>query len=375
MRYNENRRYEIKFGNGLTGKKLVKGEEVAIYYLKSDGAAGTIGTGALGSAVSVKYNTVQFRDIFNDILDSDIQYVEQSDLNSVKFLNDSASSDFYIGESVDDIRSRAPKVFSSSHRLVTKDDYESYISQKFSNFVQDVQVVSNEEYLKGHLAYIVDTLELTQTTSRDARTVLNAVNFADACDFNNVYIYSVPKLARADSTVIRANYLTVAQKNTIMDSIRDKKTITSEPVLMDPVYVAASPGLFNSSVETLTVSVIDNTVIRVTRSPNSVRSMSSIENAINNIFNNYFNAIKLGDTLSISEISSEISNLEGVQELKTIRTDTGQEADGVNLLLWNPVYESQDIAVISSNVNLPYFKYPYLYDSTNFLNKIQVVQG
>ena len=42
LRFNENRRYELKFGNDINGKKLKTTDQVAIYYLKSDGEAGEV---------------------------------------------------------------------------------------------------------------------------------------------------------------------------------------------------------------------------------------------------------------------------------------------------------------------------------------------
>ena len=43
VRLNEHKRYELKFGNDNTGKKLNTGDNLAIYYLQSDGAKGQIG--------------------------------------------------------------------------------------------------------------------------------------------------------------------------------------------------------------------------------------------------------------------------------------------------------------------------------------------
>ena len=37
VRYNENKNYELKFGNSVNGKKLNLNDTVAIYYLKSNG--------------------------------------------------------------------------------------------------------------------------------------------------------------------------------------------------------------------------------------------------------------------------------------------------------------------------------------------------
>jgi hypothetical protein len=39
---NEDKTYELKFGNGITGKKLMPGDKIYIVYLDSDGKDGEI---------------------------------------------------------------------------------------------------------------------------------------------------------------------------------------------------------------------------------------------------------------------------------------------------------------------------------------------
>ena len=39
---NENKQYELKFGNGVVGKKLAKGDSVYVFYLDSNGEDGKI---------------------------------------------------------------------------------------------------------------------------------------------------------------------------------------------------------------------------------------------------------------------------------------------------------------------------------------------
>jgi len=373
LRYNENGRYEIKFGNNRTGKRLNANDTVAIYYLRSNGENGVVGPGAIDNASPILFNTVQFRSIFDQVKDSNINYSTQTVLNNIIFSNVNASSEFFTGETVDDIRERAPKVFSAQHRLLSKNDFESFVIQNYNNFIDSIKVVNNEEYVNGHLDYLITNLDQSTPSKLDSRTVLNQALFADACDFNNVYMYCVPRVKRGASTIVRSTYLSSAQKNAVLDGIRDKKVITSEPILMDPVYMAVSPGTFDPTVETLGTGLVQNTIFRIEREVGSSRSLSSIKNEINGVINSFFNNVKLGDTVAITSIGNNINDIEGVDKIFTVRTDTGQTTEGINFLIWNPVYPVQDIRIISADLTLPYFKFPYLYDSTNFLNKIDVV--
>lgn len=55
VRFNEKRKYEIKFGNNINGKKLNEGDQIAIYYLKSNGASGEIGANVISSQKMISF--------------------------------------------------------------------------------------------------------------------------------------------------------------------------------------------------------------------------------------------------------------------------------------------------------------------------------
>ena len=57
LRLNENQRYSIRFGNGVTGKKLNEGDFVIVYYLKSDGPNGEFGPNNLNGNRLFLYDT------------------------------------------------------------------------------------------------------------------------------------------------------------------------------------------------------------------------------------------------------------------------------------------------------------------------------
>ena len=48
---------------------------------------------------------------------------------------------------------------------------------------------------------------------------------------------------------------------------------------------------------------------------------------------------------------------------------------GVSMLIWNPVYPISDIEIVNQNIILPYFKYPYIFDSAGLLELIEVTQA
>ena len=372
VRLNENRRYELKFGDNITGKRLNAGDQVAIYYLSSDGKSGEVGIGALNQAALIKYNTRNFNEIFTHVKDSNINYIEDVEMNYLSFSNINASSEYFAGETVDQIRERAPKIFSTQYRLVTRDDYEAFILQNYSNIVKDAKVANNWDYIDGQLKYNVTDLQL-DTANIEPRTLYNQATFADACDFNNVYVYAVPRVEQSTSAVTRTNYLSPAQKNLLISGIRDVKSLNTEIVIMDPIYVAVDFGVYRPDVESVDVSQIRTTKLQIVRSSVSTRSVVSIQNAVYDIITKYFKNAVLGQTISITQMVNDILSLQGVEKIYTTRTDVDFKQDGLNLFVWNPIYAQQDIVSTGSNLILPHFKYPYINNVTEFLQKIEVI--
>ena len=371
VRLNENRRYELKFGDGVNGKQLNSGDLIAVYYIKSTGTTGEVGVNAIDGSLLLAYNTVQFATIFSITKDPYINYMTDAQAALLDFSNSHASTDYYNGETVADIRERAPDVFSSQYRLITKTDYEKHISQEFSNIISDVKVVNNWDYLDGHFKYLTETLDL-KTANADPNTLYNQVTFADSCDFNNVYVYAVPSVEKLSTGIIRTNYLTASQKSAIVSSLRNKKTLTTEVVVTDPVYMAISVGAISTSESPIT-GIKDNTKLRLTRDAASGVSLEGIRNSAYNIIKDYIDSLTLGSTIDITSLTNDLLSIGGVTKIQTVRTDSTLEVDGLSLLLWNPVYPKQDVSVVGSSRILHNYQYPYLDDPATFLDKIEAV--
>tara|TARA_R100000808_G_C2155553_1_gene168626 strand:- start:22426 stop:24237 length:1812 start_codon:yes stop_codon:yes gene_type:complete len=372
VRLNENKRYEIKFGNNVNGKKLQAGDQVAVYYLVSEGKRGEVGPNAINGSNLNRYSTIQFEDIFSQIKVSNTNYMSPTQLVQLTFTNANASTEYSLGETVSDIRERAPKVFSSQHRLVTESDFTNFVKHTHSNVISDVKVVNNWDYIEGHMSYIINTLKLRSHTS-DPSTIYNQVNFADTCDFNNVYVYATPKTSTAASTTVRNSYLTPSQKNTIIDSVRHNKTLTSEVLIMDPVYMSVDVGV-KSVDESLDTSIADNTRLRLVRDKNSRASLSNIEKQASTIIETYFNNSQLGGVINVNDLTNSLLSINGVSNIKTVRTDMSLEVEGISLMIWNPIYPDLDVSITTANVQLPYFKRAYLNDSINFITKLEATE-
>lgn len=380
-RFNENQRYTIKFGNNVNGKQLKPTSVVSVFYLKSDGTAGEIGPGVLDNNKLFLFNEPQFNTIFNDIK-TNLTYVNSDQAANLTFINPAASTAFTNVEDALSIRSNAANTFKTQYRLITTSDFETFIKNNFSNVLNDVKVVNNWEYLAEHVRYLYNIgLEVP---NNDSRVLFNQVTFADSCDFNNIYVYAVPKLQNSNmnSTKLRNNFLGTGLKDKIINELLDVKMTTSEIVIMDPVYIAVGLGVASNeeiSNQLLTSDIISETKLVIGRSPNSRYSENEVKNQAVNILRDYFSVenAKLGQFINLDLLTTKIFNIPGVTSVSCTRAVNGQQItrSGLSLLVFNPVYSEpgEDINVINQSITLPYFKIPYIYNPDAIFSNIEIV--
>jgi hypothetical protein len=372
-RLNEYGHFEIKFGNDINGKQLNAGDSVLVYYLESDGSKGIVGNGASSEGKLTLYNTRLFQDVFTDIADSNANYITTDDIITLKLNNEYSSVPPTYIESVTDIRKNTPLIFSSQNRAVTVFDYTSIIEKNFSNILHDVAVCSNKDYTTNYLNYYYK-LGL-ERPNLDAKLLFNQISFNDACDFNNVYVFCVPRLGaiQNENTPIDLFY---AQKQAIIDKLEDYKMITHNVVIRDPIYIGFNIGL-NIDGEKLTSDIKDETKIRITRSQYDMISKEQIKSTVFNLIKEFFSQTnnKLGQVLNFSDLSLQILSINGVQSLETVRTVNSVEYKTTKLsfIYWNPLYSNYDVKITSQNITLDFFQFPFFYEITNLLDRIEVV--
>jgi hypothetical protein len=363
IRLNGNKNYEIKFGDDINGKQLVAGDVVAVYYLQSAGTTGQVGANSLNGKDAVIYNTAQFNLIKPDVISSDLALLNDTNITYLQFANSNISTSFTEAESVDSIRANAPATFRSQFRVVTTADYESFIKSSFANIINDVKVLNNNSYINGHLKYL-DSIGLTNP-GQDYRVLYNQMAFADACNFNNVYVYVLPKATKL-ITNSYVNYLTPAQKQLIISSVNDKKTLTSEVIIMDPVYKAVKIGNDPKIDDTDASASLVVTLFRGAKTPEAV-----IKDKVRAILSTYFDPSKitLGFTVNIPNITNDILNIDGVKSVAT--RDNNIDVNGVSLVVYNPSYPT-DVIATTKTFTVSDFQTVYLDDINNIISKVIV---
>lgn len=369
IRLNQNKRYEIKFGNGINGQKLSAGDQVAIYYLNSAGKEGVIGPGAVDSnSRLIRFDTVQFNEILNGVVENDARFLSNSETNSLFFTNTNSSTEPKEIETTEEIRRLAPATYRSQYRLVTTRDFEVFVNSNFSNLISDVKCVNNWDYVSEYLKYFYD-MGITDP-SKTERALFNQVSYADSCNFNNVYLFVVPRSARQNF-----DYLTPAQKQLINSSLQSSKLTTIEPVFIDPVYKAVSLGI-SSSLESIEPLVEEDLCrLRVMKRTSSRRNDQSIIEDIVNVFAKFFDRSRqdFGMVLDIRLLTQQILGVEGVDTFYTVRTDDSSiKTEGLSVFIWNPIYPYNDKKMSINNFPLRFFEFPFFNNLDILHTKIDV---
>jgi hypothetical protein len=373
IRLNENKRYEIKFGNDINGYKLKSEDVVAVYYLNSLGEQGVIGANAMSldqpPAVQ-RLNTLQYNELVEDILTQQYRVLDQTELETFLFTNTIPSTPIREMESVDEIRQTAPAIYRSQYRLVTNTDYEVYIKTNFSNLITDIKVLNNWEYTTNYLKYFYNIG--IQDPLKTERALLNHVQFADSCNFNNIYCFVVPR-----SSVQGIDYLLPGQKQFITSSIQNIKMTTTETIFVDPVYKAVGFGIRDTlSTEFDPVTEEPLCYLEIIKTSSSRKDNQTIINSVVNVINNYFsrNNLKLGHTLDIRQLTQQILAIDGIETFFTTREDDPSiRLEGLSFFIWNPVYPQNDKKTTANNVVSEVFEYFYFNNIDTVASRIRIV--
>lgn len=365
-RLNEYGNYEFKFGDDKNGKRLIEGDEVQIFYIVSDNVAGQVSANVLNGGSFTMYDSTIFREIKEDIYPDDTFFIPQNLIQGIVVNNPNDSTPVVEEESVDQIKTNAPKIFSLQNRLVTKQDYETLINRRFNNILKDVRVLSNEEYTSQYLKYFY-SIGLNKPNT-DARVLLNQVGYSDSTMFNNVYVFCVPKQQPVSNECV-PNYVNSTQKQLIVNECNSLKDITHNVVPSDPVYKAISFGLQTAG-EQPCFDIYTKTRLVIKRERDTSINNANIKNTVVKIFNDHFNKVELGSIINLTEITNSILNIPGVEGLATRRTDIDFESPFVSCVIWNPTYETEDVTVTSQNIHLKPFEYAYFFKIATLVDNI-----
>ena len=203
--------YEIYFGDGILGKKLLEGNVITIDYLKTNGDL----VNGVGSTDAVGSRTFSI----SSALSYDNQQTSPTTEASVTAV---ATGGITKPESIASIKFNAPKSFQSQNRAVTKNDYESIILSKYPN-AASVMVWGGEDNIP------VDPGSVYISLRPVTGLVLNDVQKSELKKLlDNYKVLSItPKVIDPDYTFIKVNSIVTYDKGI---SLNPKETVKDKVI-------------------------------------------------------------------------------------------------------------------------------------------------
>ena len=404
LRLNEDKVYEITFGNGFTGKIPPQGSAIYVMYLESNGPDASfqpndiIDARLQHSGHLFGLTPDLYKNIFNikNIDLDDGQLISPLYSESALWRNTSSTTVAKNEESVDDIRRNAPEWFKTGNRLVTASDFEYYVKNRFRDNIVDVKCQNNWQYISTlyqwlynigtHGARVIDDSGKINVRPSSGTYYVNTyrlqkhdLKYADAADGNNVYLWIK---MRNDADIY---------KDLIDEEILNIKMLTQEAVYVKPLDVYFSPSaadrsdalsyLINGSAQQIAYDELDNSYIEVTLEDNVLYSATDIRNKVANVIRDFFDEsnFSLGQTVDYAILANKILNITSIARLRTIyKADNGQARilNGLSFVTWTDgmIDIGDDIEVSSVSRTLEVFQFPKLYKSADIANRIQVIK-
>ena len=380
-RINENKQYTLKFGDNINGKQLPPNSIIYVVYLESNGPSGQIGGNAIipDNVLSVEIEGLSEAFIKENILSVDVNTdfitfgdpnigysgISETLLQYITLTNELPSTIINDLETVEEIRENAPNWFRMGSRLITHQDFQQYILSNYSNSVYDITVHNNWEYMTEFQEWLRQYDKL----SIDIRNY--SYYFSDSCDFNNIYLW----------VKSFGNSMVTQSTKTIIERDCDRlKPVTSEVVLLDPFMVAVTPYI-KGDYDLTDFDNMHENKIQLIRDRNTMITVERIQQKAVDIVQTFFKTENqsLGNTINLNNLYNQLSAIDGVKLVRTKYLKSGEPEskaeyyDGLSMAIWTQhILQGLDFTKISGNFKLKSFQFPYLYNSSTFINKIEV---
>lgn len=361
---NENKTFEIKFGNGISGKRLNKGDTIHVMYLDTNGPDGYVDMSKMSQTLAgmVMNHSPSFFGIDDNLYQmmfniptETFQYFGNttSQTSSTNIADHPVNVSFYLDslsrtfpeQDVDDIREMAPNWFKTGNRLITKEDYEFFFKannqpEVFPGVI-DVVCMNNWDYMTTFYRWlynlglnpIKEVFESDHNLRKEdylqrkrdgyrylskARLVQAGYMYVDSADANNIYLWIASDNTKQMTTI----------KDNMNESINNIKTMTSETYPQYPIDVyfdltfTPMQLYYDQLVSNEGNCEFDasNSYLEITISDNSIFSNVVIANKVKNIIENTFNPqhCTLGQAINYSSMLDAIYEINGVVGVRTV---------------------------------------------------------
>lgn len=413
IRLNNEKTYEIKFGNDNNGQKLQAGDKVYVFYLKSNGFDAVLQSGEvkdkgiisplqiLGMSKETFYERIIASNEDQNYDDITVDSIEADLLPSITTVTNITQSTSAVSEEgVEDIRELAPDYYKLGNRLITKSDFEYYVKNRYKDNIIDVKCQNNWDYISQFYGWMFKLglngrlLEVQDSAGNPIRTSDSSYYidqsrlskydyyYADPADENNVYLWVKMK-----------NNIEIEKKK-LDEDLNSIKVMTAEMVFVEPLDVqfAICAAPLQVAYKYLAKDAIfdqnDENYLEITISDNSLYSNTSIKVQVQQIFISFFNqnSLQLGQVVNVNDLLNQLYNINGVQRVRTVFSskEVGEDGlakysdrfiNGISFATWTSdvIDKGDDLEIGTSNRTLETFQFPKLY-TTQILDNIKVIK-
>lgn len=407
FRLNENKNYEIKFGDGNICEKLQQGDLVYIFYLETNGPDGEIDVGSVDfSSIKFKHSSQSFG-LTPDDYEAIFQVGSRTLLtnNNDKYqliIKSQTTSKPENEQGVQEIKDYAPQWFKMGNRLLTRSDYE-FFAKGAAKEILDVKCMNNWEYLATFYKWLYNCgIKYHQNSKypgryyfEESRFLLNGFQMVDAADANNLYLWIKSK-DNSDPDDLRSKLDNAGLNNL--------KTLTTEIQVVTPITMmfdicagyqdVAQLYAQNGQFELFLTQATNDSYIEITIDDNCIYVNSYIKERIKTIFNKYFAPFncKIGQNIKLSDIVDEIYSINGVTRIRTVfrpslpytladsagLTYPERAIDGISLISFsnNFIEYGEDVQIGGVVRHIEDFQFPEFNESTinTIEDKVKIIK-
>lgn len=390
LRLNENKQYEIKFGDGNNGSLLPEGASIYIVYLDTDGPNGMIEPGDINGNI-MPNNLGMSENLVNAVFH---ERSSEDDYYFMGVVNVDASTTFIPEEGVDEIRENAPNWFRMGNRLVTKGDYEYYVKTHpiIKSEVADVVCMNNWEYVSSFYRWLFNLGSRYFKDPRhylnQNRLVRNEFPLADPADCNNIYLWIRTRTTNEETIQARDNYRALfkplkdmTHEPDFIPAVMVKFAICSGPVA--DMQVIQQNGFENFEGRSWFEVTIDDDAVYA-----SPMIQFQVAGCIRKFF--YDRSMHIGGFVNFNTLLGNIMDIDGIVNMRTVYIpldETGVKnyqapivANGLCFASWTGgsldklIDEGIDMEVSNTGRTLEQFQYPSLDNSLPLEKYIKVIK-
>lgn len=391
----ENSNYILKFGDGISTDIPDKDAKIYVFYVTSSETENTI-TNSMKSAItnaSAAKVTPQFTSQDDKFIYKPIQGYDGEGLGchigseDIQCIPISTLSGYREKDTPNSIRINSRNAFSRQNRLVTKEDYRTFILENYPEYV-DVVVQNNWEFISDFYGWLY---RIERESGESLLTTNNLESFQspDPADANNIYFWCLNKdevaLEQEDgfettNVGIITDSVTGINEARFGNSLGAIKDITIHPVFLYPLCKRFVP-----LVKQVNQEIVINydspdplekysSYFRIYVNSTYANSLNIIKAKTFSLFKSYlFDDIKLGKTPNVPALIKDLMAIDGVINITTVFNKANPKIEGepieseyeengmkfctwtdTNTILFKP---SSDAQTAFNLPNIPAFQY------------------